>query len=146
MGLYLVYNPPFPPSLISCICSSPKLYISWRGKMNCCDKTALLRIRIRWIRKILASRIWIQGVKINQKLQKKKLTQIWTLGKRKIIKISSFLNGFRIWKFVFSSKNYLIRIHFLPCGSRIRIRIKIKRILSTAVNPSLFIDLWLTGC
>ena len=48
-------------------------------------------IRNRWIRKILASRIRIHGAKYQPKTVKK--NQIWSIEKRKIIKISWFLNG-----------------------------------------------------
>ena len=66
---------------------------------------AVLRIRIRWIRKVLASWIRIRKYirirgstdpgKINQKLQKNVTlkTQIWTIEKWSIIKTSWFLNG-----------------------------------------------------
>ena len=60
---------------------------------------SMLRIRIRWIRKILASwiRIRIQGGLISTKNSKKNLfyskTPNLNFWKRKIIKISSFLNG-----------------------------------------------------
>jgi len=63
---------------------------------------AMLRIRIRWICKILASWIRIRkkcrstGQNINKKLPNTKFTlkpQIWTFEKRQIIKMSWFLNG-----------------------------------------------------
>ena len=93
------------------------------------DLSTVLRIRIliRWIRKILASWIRIpknmrihesgsKGQNINQKLQENNFTlktQIWTIEKRDIRKISWFLNGSssfgikirqQIWKFCFVKK------------------------------------------
>ena len=90
----------------------------------------MLRIRIRWIRKILASWIRIRknmrihesgskGQNINQKLPKKNLLSKpkSELFKKKIIKMSWFLNGSssfsikkaekkrQIWKFCFVKKN-----------------------------------------
>ena len=53
-----------------------------------------IRIRIRWIRKILAS--WIQGVKYQPKNCKKNFLLLKLkseLLKKEIIKNSSFLNG-----------------------------------------------------
>ena len=59
---------------------------------------SVLRIRVRWIRKILASWIRIQGVKYQSKTAKKKTflllkSKFELLKKREIIKMSSFLNG-----------------------------------------------------
>ena len=71
---------------------------------------SMLRIRIRWIRKILASwiRIRIQGGLISTKNSKKifftpKL-QIWTFERREIIKTSSFLNGSSSFRIKISEK------------------------------------------
>ena len=92
--------------------------------------------------------------KISTKTAKKNITlktQIWTYEK-KTIQISWFLNGTssfsikirqRIWKFCFvkDSVNFKeitwIRIHFFRICIRIRIRIEIKRILSTGCRTVL---------
>ena len=66
----------------------------WKGLYKLQLILAVIRIRIR---KILDSWIRIQGVKYQPKTAKKNFvtpkTQIWTLEKREIIKISSFING-----------------------------------------------------
>ena len=88
-----------------------------------CKTRPVLRIRIHWIRKILASLIQIrknmriQGVKYQPKIAKKK----------HFLLLNSNLNCS-----VNHKEMTWIRIHFFQCRSRIRIRIKIKWILSTA--------------
>ena len=73
------------------------------------DFVAVIRIRIRWIRKILASwiRIRIQGAKYQPKTEEKKFTlktQVWAIEKSEIIKISWFLNGSLSLSIIISQK------------------------------------------
>ena len=105
---------------------------------DCVFLKAVLRIRIRkilasWIRIRIRKNMRIQN--INLKLQQKNVTlktQIWTIEKREIIKISWFLNCLssfsikiskkmrqKIWKFcfvkIFKEITWIwIRIHFSP--------------------------------
>ena len=113
--------------------------------------TAVLRIRIRWIRKILAEKLCGStdpdpSGKISTKNCKKKLfyswTQIWTFKNKRDYKnflISEWFIKFylierteKIKKFNFFclknliNLNEMTRIHFFQCGSRIHIHIKIQ--------------------
>ena len=109
-----------------------------------------------------SAKFWLIGSgskekNINQKTEEKNYSQIWTIEIRENIKISWFLNGssFSIKisekkiensALLKNSVNFMeitwirIGIHVFQCGSRFRIRIKIKWILSTVykVNCSLY--------